>query len=151
MRQLVELIAQQPDALAKLEWRELEKALREAFEGIGFDTKLTRPGKDGGFNLELTGTKHGYKQTFLVELKHWTEQKPGLGHIRKFVEVTASRQATAGLLLSTSGFTKPIYGGITEFTTPMHLGERDKVVSLCKTYYRLRSALWVEDARCRKA
>ncbi len=68
-----------------------------------------------------------------------------MAHVRKFVEVTASRQATAGIFLSTSGFTKPLYRGITEFTEPMYLGESNKVVSLCKTYFRLRSAMWIED------
>ena len=145
MRQLAQLIAEHPEVLSSIEWRELEKVLREAFEEIGFDTKLTRPSKDGGFDLELTTTESGQRQTYLVEVKHWTEQKPGPSHLRKFVDVTALRQATAGLLLSTSGFTRTMYGGIFEFLTPVHLGEGDKVVSLCKIYYRLRSALWIED------
>ena len=145
MRQLAQLIAEHPEVLSSIEWRELEKVLREAFEEIGFDTKLTRPSKDGGFDLELTTTESGQRQTYLVEVKHRTEQKPGPSHLRKFVDVTALRQATAGLLLSTSGFTRTMYGGIFEFLLPVHLGEGDKVVSLCKIYYRLRSALWIED------
>ena len=145
----MQLIAEKPEALSKLAWRELEKALREAFEGIGFDTKLTRPGKDGGFDLELTTMENGRKQIYLVEVKHWTDQKPGLSHLTKFVEVTASKQADAGLFLSTSGFTRPVYCGIAELAPPMHLGEGNKVVSLCRAYYRLRSALWVEDVDLR--
>lgn len=145
MRKLAEVVARDPSQLASLEWRDLEKVLREVFERIGFETRLTRPGKDGGFDLELTVRESGEMQVYLVEVKHWSEQKPGIGHVRKFVEVATSRQANAGLLLSTSGFTKPVYSGITEFDTSIHLGEGNKIVSLCKTYYRLQSALWIED------
>jgi len=151
MQKLAEAIAMHPEVLARLEWRDLEKVLREVFERIGFDTNLTRSSKDGGFDLELTAAEGGERQTYLIEVKHWTEQKPSLPHLRKFVGITASRQATAGLLLSTSGFTKPIYSGIVEFPTPVHLGDGDKVVSLCKCYYRLQSALWVEDTSLRDA
>jgi hypothetical protein len=145
MRDLARLIAERPEFLAKIEWRELEKVLRETFEGIGFDTKLTRPGKDGGFDLELTAVEGGHRRIYLVEVKHWTDQKPGPSHLRRFISVTVSRQAEGGLLLSTSGFARTISSGITEFSAPVRLGDSTKVVALCKTYYRLQSALWLDD------
>lgn len=145
MQQLARAVAERPEVLAKIEWRELEKVLREVFEGIGFGTKLTRPGKDGGFDLELSTAEGGQKRLYLVEVKHWAEQKPGPAHLRKFISVTASRQATGGLLLSTSGFSGTVYSGIAEFSAPVRLAERGKVVALCRAYYRLRSALWLED------
>ncbi len=145
MQKLANLIAAHPEALASIEWRELEKVLRETFEGIGFDTKLTRPGKDGGFDLELTTSEDGQKQTYLVEVKHWTDKKPGPMHLKKFIKVTTSKRAAGGLLLSTSGFTGTICSGILQFSAPVHLGEGEKVVALCRTYYRLRSGLWLED------
>ncbi len=145
MRDLARLIAERPEVLAKVEWRELEQVLRETFEGIGFDTKLTRPGKDGGFDLELSTAEGGKKRVYLVEVKHWTEQKPGPTHLKKLISVTASKQAASGLLLSTSGFSGTIYSGIAELSAPVRLAEGDKVVALCRTYYRLRSALWLED------
>lgn len=145
MRELAKSLAQNPDELPKIEWRDFERLLGEVFEGIGFGTKVTRPGKDGGFDLELTAIEGGKRQVYLVEVKHWSEQKPGMSHVRKLVRVTASRQATAGLLLSTSGFTRPAYSGITELAIPIHLGAQEKIVSLCRTYYRLSSALWLED------
>jgi predicted Mrr-cat superfamily restriction endonuclease len=145
MRELAKTVAQHPDELPRIEWRDLERLLGEVFDGIGFDTKVTRSSKDGGFDLELTASEAGKKQIYLVEVKHWSEQRPGMSHVRKLVRVTASRQATAGLLLSSSGFTRPVYSGITEFTIPVLLGGREKIVSLCRAYYRLSSALWLED------
>lgn len=144
MKALAKLIAEHPEQLAKLEWRDLERVLREAFEGLGFDTKLTRSGKDGGFDLELSMLKDGTKAVYLVEVKHWTDQKPGPQHLKKLVHVTASKQATAGVLLSTSGFTKTLYEGFAKLSAPVRLGDGAKVVSLCQAYYRLDSALWIE-------
>jgi Restriction endonuclease len=145
MQELARLIAEHPEALAAIEWRELEKVLRETFEGIGFRTKLTRPGKDGGFDLELSTTEGGLRRIYLVEVKHWTDQRPGSSHLKKLISVTASKQAAGALLLSTSGFTRTIYSGIAEYSAPVRLADGDKVVSLCKTYYRLKSALWLEN------
>jgi restriction system protein len=150
MRDLALLIAKHPETLANIEWRELEKVLRETFEGIGFDTRLTRPGKDGGFDLELSSTEGGQKRVYLVEVKHWTDQKPGPTHLKKFISVTASKRADGGLLLSTSGFAGTIYSGIAEFSAPVRLAEGAKVVALCRTYYRLRSSLWLEDVNLRE-
>lgn len=144
MKALAKLIAEHPEQLAMLEWRDLERVLREVFEGLGFDTQLTRAGKDGGFDLELAILKDGAKAVYLVEVKHWKDQKPGLMHLKKLVQVTASKQATAGLLLSTSGFTTTLYQGFAKLSAPVRLGHGSKVVSLCQAYYRLDSALWVE-------
>jgi restriction endonuclease Mrr len=127
MRDLALLIAKYPETLANIEWRELEKVLRETFEGIGFDTKLTRPGKDGGFDLELSSTEGGQKRVYLVEVKHWTDQKPGPTHLKKFISVTASKRADGGLLLSTSGFAGTIYSGIAEFSAPVSVNAAESV------------------------
>ena len=145
MRSLAKQVAEAPEELAKLEWRDLERVLREVFEGIGFGTHLTRPGKDGGFDLELTTRSNGEATTYLVEVKHWIGQKLGSRHLNKFVQVTTSRRATGALLLSTSGFTTSFHEGFAEITAPVRLGDGAKVVSLCKVFFRLQSALWVED------
>lgn len=151
MKALAKLIAEHPDQLATLEWRDLERVLREVFEGLGFDTKLTRSGKDGGFDLELAMLKDAAKTVYLVEVKHWTHQKPGPTHLKKLVEVTASKQAAAGLLLSTSGFATTLYKGFAKLSAPVRLGDGSKVVSLCQVYYRLDSALWVEASDLEEA
>ena len=75
-----------PDKMAR------EKILQ--CKAMGAEVVLTRSGKDGGFDLELTVTTKSVKSTYLVEVKHWTEQKPGAGHLKKLIEVTARRGAT---------------------------------------------------------
>jgi hypothetical protein len=112
MRQLALAIADKPEVLWRVEWRELEKVLRQAFDGIGYETTLTRPAKDGGFDLELTAWDGGMRHTYVVEVKHWKEKRPGSGELRKLISVTASKKATGGLLLSSSGFTDNIHTGM---------------------------------------
>lgn len=145
MRELALAIAGHPEELWKVEWRELEKLLREAFDGIGYESQLTRPAKDGGFDLELTAWDNGEKQTYLVEVKHWTTNKPGKSAVKKLIGVTASKSATGSLLLSSSGFTSTAYEGWTEYEKPerIRLGSGEKIVSLCKLYKRTSKPFWV--------
>jgi restriction system protein len=145
MRELALVIAEHPEELWNVEWRELEKILREAFDGIGYESKLTRPAKDGGFDLELTAWDNGKKQTYLVEVKHWTTDKPGKGAVKKLIGVTASKSATGGLLISSSGFTSTAYEGWAEYEKPerIRLGGGEKIVSLCKLYKRTNKPFWV--------
>lgn len=144
MRELAKQVALDPTVLTTIEWRDLERILREVFEGMGFDTRLTRPAKDGGFDLELKFAIEGKPVTYLVEVKHWTDNKPGMSHLNKLIEVTASQEATGGLLLSTSGFTRRLYSGLARITAPVRVGEGAKIASLCKAWYRLRTGFWVE-------
>lgn len=143
MRAIAERLALAPDEIGIIEWRDLERVLREVFEGMGFDTTLTRSGKDGGFDLELvTNTENG-RQTYLIEVKHWTEQKPGSSHLKKLVRVTARQKANYGILLSSSGFSPSIFQGITSRARKtVRLGGRDKIISLCNTYYRIGKQIW---------
>ena len=122
-----------------------EAVLREAFEGMGFGARKTRSSKDGGFDLELTISEGGKRLIFLVEVKHWTDQRPGSGHLKKLIKVTLSKEVEGSFLLSSSGFTKTVYSGITEISVPVRLGAGEKIVALCRTYYRLKNQLWRQD------
>jgi hypothetical protein len=146
MREIATRLAEHPDELQRMEWRDLERVLREVFEGIGFDTTLTRSGKDGGFDLELRSTSDGIQSVYLVEVKHWAEKRPGSKEFKKLVKVAARCQATGGLLLSTSGFSNRIFKGIAEAERmTVRLGNHRKILSLCRTYYRLGTELWIRD------
>lgn len=131
---LARAIAQTPSALFEIEWRDLERVLREVFERIGFSTRITRPGKDGGYDLEVSCSVRGESENYLVEVKHWTQgQKgPGKKQFSSFFDVVVTEQkATGGLSLSSSGFTKEVLHGRTEIERPMvRLGDRAKILTL---------------------
>jgi len=146
MRAIAERLARAPAEILTIEWRDLERVLREVFEGMGFETTLTRSSRDGGFDLALNVDGPAGRETYLIEVKHWTDQKPGKTHIRKLVRVTAREKASRGILLSSSGFSPRIYEGLTEAERKtVAAGARDKIIGLCKTYYRLGHQLWMPE------
>ena len=146
MQELACEIALNPDSLYRREWRDLERILREVFERMGFDTDLTRPGKDGGFDLELSTRDAEGLKIYLVEVKHWSESRPGAAVLRKLVKVSIERAAQGAVLLSTSGFTRTINSGLLEAAAPpIRLGDDTKLVGLCRTYFRLSTGYWLEE------
>lgn len=147
MKEVAKHLALCPADLPRVEWRDLERLLREAFEGIGFDTELTRSTKDGGFDLRLTFLEHGRKRAHLVEVKHWSlPSRPGSAIIQHFAHVVARESVEGGLLLSTSGFAETAAEGLMESEQRLlRLGNDTKIISLCKTYYKLDSEIWIAD------
>ncbi|WP_158272496.1 restriction endonuclease [Pseudomonas sp. GV071] len=91
MKAIASEIAKNPRCLRDVEWRDIERVMREVFEQLGFATKLTRSGKDGGFDLQLETIEHGETQVFLVEVKHWlaSGKKPGTGTLAALIDVVA--------------------------------------------------------------
>jgi hypothetical protein len=140
MREVARRIARASRELHDVEWRDLERMLREVFEGLGFETTLTASTKDGGFDLRLEAGG----ETFLVEVKHW-KQAVGPGVVNKFLKVSAREEASAGLLLASGGFTATLFEGILEFGPPLHLGADEKIVGLCRAFYRLDTELLQPD------
>jgi len=138
MRAIAVAVAENPACLRDVEWRDLERVLREVFEKLGFLTRLTRSGKDGGFDLQLECTESGVNKQFLVEVKHWagSGKKPGQSVLRSLIDVVAKANANAtGLILSSTGFTTEVLNGRTEVQQKrVRLGGRAKIVSLCQNY-----------------
>jgi hypothetical protein len=146
MKEIAVAVARNPDCLRKVEWRDLERALREVFEGLGFVTRLTPPGNDGGLDLELKYTESGKQKIVLVEVKHWagSGKKPGRSTHRSLVEVVARIAPDAtGLLLSSTGFTSNLISGRTEIDQKLvRLGGKSKIVSLCQSYLQSTEGIW---------
>jgi len=137
-------IASDPNFLLNLDWREVEKTIAEIFEGLAFKVKLTPPSKDGGKDLILEMTKDGAPITYIVEIKHWrSDQKVGQKYVKDLVQVVCNEKREKGLLLSTFGFTENAFIGLTEFEkTKVRLGDKEKIISLAKTYLKVKSGIW---------
>lgn len=140
-------IAKNPQCLFDIEWRDLERSMREVFEQLGFETELTRSGKDGGFDLRLECEEDGETQVFLVEVKHWlaSGKKPGSEVLSAFVDVVAKvGGATKGLLVSSSGFTRNVLSGRTEVEQhTVRIAGQNKIVSLCQSYLESLQGIWL--------
>lgn len=131
-RALARRLAMCPADLLEVEWRDLERVVAATCEGLGFETRLTRPAKDGGFDIELKADGH----TYLVEVKHWSApDRVGETEVKHFANVVVREAATAGLLLSTSGFRKNLLTQRIEVSpTRVRLGDDRKIVGLCQRY-----------------
>lgn len=140
----IEKIAEDSYFLLKLEWRELEKMIAELFEGLAFDVALTPPSKDGGKDLVLEINKKGTLVKYLVEVKHWkSQQQVGHKYIKEFLKVICNEKRESGLLISTYGFTSNAFEGLTELERKkIRFGNEEKIVSLCKTYLKVKSGIW---------
>lgn len=138
MKAIASEIAENPGCLRDVEWRDLERVMREVFEQLGFDTELTRSGKDGGFDLRLEIEECGETKVFLVEVKHWlaSGKKPGSKVLSALVDVIAKAgDNTKGLLLSSSGFSASVLSGRTEVEQhTVRIAGHKKIVSLCQNY-----------------
>ncbi|VDS03900.1 Restriction endonuclease [Devosia equisanguinis] len=139
MHELVTTLAEFPDELASVEWRDLERLLGVVFERLEFDVTVTRSAKDGGFDIVLKADG----QTYLVEVKHWAQpNRVGPGVLRKFTDVAVSHGAQ-GLLISSSGFTSTLLRGRIELTQlPVLLGDATKIISLCRCYVQSERGVW---------
>jgi len=136
-QKIARLIAQKPESLFEYDWRQLETALGAAFEGLGFTATVTRPARDGGYDLLVSDADHSY----LIEIKHW-RTKVGMGPVKRFAEVTARRQLK-GMLLATSGFTASALRSRVEVSSmPLAFGNKTKIVTICQYYFLNEQGLW---------
>lgn len=147
MKAIALKIAENPKCLRDVEWRDLERVMREVFEQLGFRTELTRSGKDGGFDLRLESDERGETKVFLVEVKHWlpSGKKPGSKVLSALVDVVAKAgDKTKGLLVSSSGFAGNILSGRTEVEQhTVKIAGQNKIVSLCQNYLESVEGIWL--------
>lgn len=140
----IEKIAKDPNFLMNIEWRELEKTISEIFEGLAFKVKLTPPSKDGGKDVILECAKKGELVSYIIEIKHWRSlQRVGQDSVKDFLKVVCKEKREAGIFLSTYGFTENAFEGISELERKkIKFGSSNKIVSLCKTYLKVKSGIW---------
>jgi restriction system protein len=141
---LARLIARDENALRHLNWWNMEETLAYVFEGLSFNVELTPPSKDGGKDIVLRCTVAGKRAEYYVEIKHWrSATKVGASAVQKLLKVIVSEKKDGGLFLSTFGYTGTAFEQLTTFDKEiLRFGDKEKVVSLCKTYVKARSGLW---------
>ncbi|MCA9752759.1 MAG: restriction endonuclease [Gemmatimonadetes bacterium] len=144
--QLAEFVASHgSDALAAIEWRDLERMLAEVLRGVGFEVGGGKGAKDGGKDVIARMTVRGKRLVYYVEIKHWRSGKRvGDREVSSFVEVTLRDGTDGGLFLSTSGYAASVHAQLAEIAEArIRLGNDVKIVSLCQYYVKQRGrAVW---------
>lgn len=143
-QKLASLIAQDPNYLDEIEWRELERVLAEVFEKIGFGVELTPGSKDGGKDIILRCKVFGKDHIYYIEVKHWRSgQGVGGSAVSNFLNVIINEEISGGLFLSTYGYCNNAFESLTEIQRQrLRFGQQSKVVTLCKTYVKAKSGIW---------
>jgi len=141
-------IAEDPDELFDMEWWELEAALYEALNGMGYRVYKTPSTKDGGFDLdvEIEGRR------YLIEVKHWRSAKRvGPKVIEKLGAVVLREKAENGIVLSTSGFSENVMSArIVAARAPVVLGDSSKIISFCRLFVQSEGGIWQRDSNLKE-
>jgi RNA recognition motif. (a.k.a. RRM, RBD, or RNP domain)/Restriction endonuclease len=139
-RRLAECVANYPDSLLHIEWRDFERMLASVFEALGFVVQCGPGSKDGGVDLTIS-TKSG---TFSVQAKHWVSGKKVPGSVLKASVTVALNRGHGALVISTTGFSRNAATAITTVERRMlRVGERSQVHSLCRTYVSVAQGLFL--------
>lgn len=92
------------DKIVSLEWHEMEKLVAGLLRAMGYKTRRTPQGPDGGIDIVASKDALGFeKPTIAVEVKH-KQSRIHVQNIRSFLSVC--RSFDGGLFVSTGGFTK---------------------------------------------
>jgi CxxC-x17-CxxC domain-containing protein len=145
---LAEGVADNPNFLDFLEWRQLEQMLAEVFSALGFSVTLGRGTKDKGKDLVLDCEFAGRRQRYYVQIKHWRSDKRINGVLlREFVNVVLRDRVDSGVMLSTSGFTSDAYEALTVLDRKiLQIGDRSTVCALCRTFVKSRGGFLIAPA-----
>lgn len=146
--QLARLVAEEPNALDDIEWRDLERLLANVFRGLGFHVELTSPSKDGGKDLIVTYFDKESKVQYFVEVKHWRSGKlVGSNYVSKFIRILAKAHCAGGIYLATYGFRHTDIELITEVERQeFFTGEKKHISNICRSYARRNNGLWARES-----
>lgn len=121
-------IEQIKNTLYDMSSREFEIFISKYFESQGYETKVTKRTRDGGFDIICKKNKPT-KLILLVECKHYTEgNKVNVQLVRGLYGVHCAEGVNQSILVTTSTFTKPARDFADEQKTLMQLIDIDDLV-----------------------
>jgi len=132
--ELIAYFAKNPQDLFSLQPRKFEELVAAIFRNNDFEVELTPQTRDGGVDIIaversiLTG-----KSIHLIECKRYArENKVGVGVVQRLVGVVSQKQATKGIVVTTSSFTEDAKVAARETERILTLRDYDDVVTWLK-------------------
>ncbi len=105
--ELIHKVHGNPKLLYELTPRGFEEFVAEVLDRLGYTVTLTPASKDGGKDIYAARKDHLGNFLYVVECKKYAPDNPiGVGLIRQLHGVVQAEQPTAGILATTSFFTK---------------------------------------------
>lgn len=104
---LIASLSRNPEQLYTLPPRRFEELVAELLCRDGMEVQLTPPTKDGGVDILAFCNTQAGRHLYLVECKRYSKENPVyVSLVRSLYGVVEAERATAGLLVTTSFFTK---------------------------------------------
>lgn len=104
---LIKLLAQHPELMYQLESRKFEELVAELFANKGYHVELTPRTRDGGKDIYAIKKDSIAPSLYVVEAKRYSKtNKVGVEIVRGLYGVKNAERATAGIIVTTSSFTK---------------------------------------------
>lgn len=100
-------ISTRPEQMLWLDPRQFEEVIARFYERHGWEVKLTPASKDGGKDLIIVKQDEAGTRTCFVECKRYAPHRPvGVEIVRQLYGVVQKDNATSGILMTTSRFTR---------------------------------------------
>ncbi len=97
-----------PNRIKELNPRQFEELIREIVDGFGWEAKLTSQTVDGGCDIVAIDHRPPMpKHKYLIECKRYTERAVSIVPVRSLLGVIEHEDATKGIIVTTTRFTKP--------------------------------------------
>jgi restriction system protein len=106
-KRLLEAVRESPDLLRALSPREFEEVVAEYLHRQGYEVELTASSRDGGKDIYAAKMDTLGSFLYIVECKAFSPTNPvGVRFVRHLYGVVQHERATAGVLATTSHFTR---------------------------------------------
>ena len=136
---LLDAIGSDPEAWTRLGSRRFEEILAEIWDGLGWQTLLTPPAKDGGFDIRAIRNSSGMCLCYLVEAKSYRPDRPvGIAAVRHLYGVVEREQASHGVIATTSRFTRDAQAEAALLKYRVTLADFQQVLAWVAEYRRLK-------------
>lgn len=104
---LIERVNNNPGLIYQMTPRNFEELVAELLEREGFKVNLTKQTRDGGKDIFVAQKNHLGNFLYYVECKQYAPENPvGVNLVRELYGTISADRATAGLLVTSSYFTK---------------------------------------------
>jgi len=129
---LLEIVKKDLKHIHSLSDRDFEILMAEFFDKKGYDVTLTPSTRDGGKDLILLDKKEFGNHIFFVECKRYALENPvGVGVIRSLYGAVVGK-ATAGIVATTSVFSRPAIEFTQTIQHQMSLMDYEKICELIR-------------------
>ena len=141
---LVAYFRQYPDRIKELSPRQFEELICEIVGGLGWKAKLTPQTADGGYDI-VALDHHGLTNKYLIECKCRAEKPINISPVRSLLGVIDHEDATKGIIVTTTRFTKPALEFLDEHKWRLEGRDFQGILEWLELYQRLKLSRDIVD------